>query len=173
MSGFRDVEQFVIPEALFEHSHITLRRFGERCVEGLVLWAGTRHGNTFNVRAALTPAQRAFRSDRGHSVVVGGPELHRIGTWLYAHALRMAVQVHSHPREAYHSEADDAMPITTTAGSLSLVVPEFARGPARLSTYAGYRLSVDGAWIEVPADDLGGLVKIVPRGHAPFLNHRP
>jgi len=85
-------------------------------------------------------------------VVVDGPELHRINVWLYEHEMTLIAQIHSHPTDAYHSETDDAIPIITTPGGLSLVVPDFARGPADLTTYAIFRLSESGDWKELASD---------------------
>ena len=75
---------------------------------------------------------------------VEADELHRLNVWLYENAERLAIQVHSHPTEAFHSDTDDAYPIVTTLGGLSLVVPDFARYGVRGPETALYRLSSAG-----------------------------
>ena len=78
------------------------------------------------------PRQTAYRLSEGLCVRVEGPELHRLNIWLYEHHELLAVQVHAHPTDAYHSETDDTYPIVTTRGGLSLVVQspqKYTRSP--------------------------------------------
>lgn len=162
MSGFEQLAVVRIPDTLLAYSHEALREIGEDEVEGLVLWAGWAQGNVFTVDTVLRPKQRALRGDQGLCVLVDGPEIHRINVWLYKNQRELVAQVHSHPRAAYHSELDDTIPLVTTVGGLSLVVPDFARGPVDLETYAGYRLTGDGNWDEIPAGGLGRLIEVFP-----------
>ena len=60
------------------------------------------------------------------------------------------VQVHTHPGAAYHSATDDAFPILSVPGFLSLVIPRFAQGPAGFDQAFLARLDDDGRWREVP-----------------------
>lgn len=163
MSGLQGVSRVLISSELLEHTHRTLREIGEEEVEGLVLWAGRLEGTAFSVEAVLRPRQRAPRTPTGLCVLVDGAEIHRINTWLFERKMELVAQVHSHPTEAYHSALDDTIPIVTTVGGLSLVVPDFARGPADLATYAGYRLSPDGEWVALAAGSLCRLVQVVPQ----------
>jgi hypothetical protein len=68
--------------------------------------------------------------------------------------LTLLAQIHSHPAEAYHSDTDDAFPIATAAGSLSLVIPDFAARPFALPECAVYRLSATGVWEKLSAWDV-------------------
>lgn len=62
-----------------------------------------------------------------------------------------AARIHSHPGNAYHSKADDANPIISFDGGLSIVVPFFGLGLRRgLDACAVYRHH-DGSWTELPA----------------------
>ena len=71
----------------------------------------------------------------------------------------LAGQVHSHPTDAYHSEVDDHNPLVTLLGSLSLVVPHFARaGRADVLDWAWYRLVGLGRWAELSRADRVELV---------------
>ena len=79
---------------------------------------------------------------------VDGPELHRLNVWLYEARQVVGVQVHSHPGAAYHSETDDAYPIATLDGSLSIVLPFFGRDGFGSTDVAVYRLGQDG-WLEL------------------------
>jgi hypothetical protein len=80
----------------------------------------------------------------GLCVRVEGDELHRLNVWLFEHSENLAVQVHSHPTEAYHSETDNTYPIVTVRGGLSLVVPDFGRAGLLGNGVACYRLGLSG-----------------------------
>jgi hypothetical protein len=56
------------------------------------------------------------------------------------------VQVHTHPREAGHSAIDDRFSLVPATGFLSLVIPDFATGPAGLAGTALARMQPDGTW---------------------------
>jgi hypothetical protein len=58
-------------------------------------------------------------------------------------------QVHTHPREAFHSSTDDAWPIVHLEGFLSLVIPEFALGPVGLEGSYLAEIGPDGEFREI------------------------
>lgn len=160
MTGLAHIKRVLIPGSLFSDGHALLRDIGASAVEGLVLWAGRSEGDVFAVHTVIRPAQRSARGERGLFVAVDGPELHRLGVWLYNERMQLIAQVHTHPTDAYHSEMDDAIPIVTTVGGISLVVPDFATGPAVLETYACYRLDAAGTWRELSNATAGALITI-------------
>jgi proteasome lid subunit RPN8/RPN11 len=63
------------------------------------------------------------------------------------------VQIHTHPGAAYHSSIDDAFPMLTTPGFLSLVIPRFATGPVGFADSFLAQLGDDMRWREVPIAD--------------------
>lgn len=142
---------------MYEH----LACVGQSGYEGLGLWVGTISDETATVETAVVPEQRLIRSASGVGVYVDGAELHRINVWLFEKGLRILAQLHSHPTDAYHSDTDDANALATTVGSLSLVVPNFARAPFDLSQVAAYRLDGRGNWMAVPPRAVSGLIEIV------------
>jgi hypothetical protein len=158
MSGLAHVKKVVVPSVCVEGAYSHLKRVGQECLEGFALWAGVLDGDTFRVRANIIPEQRGLRSDLGVCVVVGGDELHRINVWLYEHGMTLIAQLHSHPDEAYHSTTDDTYPIATANGSLSLVIPDFAREPFSLESCAVYRLLPPRGWVELVGDEAGRLI---------------
>ena len=95
-------------------------------------------------------------------VRVDASELHRLNVWLYEAQQVIGVQVHSHPRDAYHSETDDTYPIATLEGSLSIVLPFFGRDGWKSSGIAAYRLKKEG-WVELPGP-LSDLIEVVASG---------
>jgi hypothetical protein len=50
-------------------------------------------------------------------------------TTLASERRSIRLQAHTHPGAAYHSSRDDTLAILSTPGFLSLVIPNFARGP--------------------------------------------
>src|SRR5258708_7476442 len=92
----------------------TLRSAGAEGYEAFVLWSGRQNGRTFDVRTAHVPQQKSYRLPSGLCVRVEGDELHRLNVWLYESGEVLAVQVHAHPDEAYHSETANAYPIVAT-----------------------------------------------------------
>jgi hypothetical protein len=139
-----EVERFLIPSAIIDHTDRLLRAAGHRRAEMFVLWTGYVSDKTFTAATAYVPEQQAHQLDDGLCVTVSGPALHTLNRWLYEHGQTLAVQVHTHPTEAYHSTTDDTYPIVTQRGGLSLVVPFFAADGVRGSGTALYRLDMRG-----------------------------
>lgn len=160
MSGFLDLVNIQVPLMAADEANEFLRFAGTRGCEGFALWVGKREGSFFYVKETVIPAQTGHVTENGVCVSVGPDELHRLNVWLYTNKMNIIAQLHSHPGSAYHSETDDAFPIATTAGSLSLVIPDFARFPFSLSKCAGYRLTEQGVWSAMSSGQLKKLVTI-------------
>lgn len=62
------------------------------------------------------------------------------------------VQVHTHPREAFHSRTDDEFPIIHKPGFLSLVIPNFGLGPIGFKDAYLTEIQPDGQWRQVTID---------------------
>ncbi|HEY2053445.1 MAG TPA: hypothetical protein VGH14_05875 [Solirubrobacterales bacterium] len=88
---------------------------------------------------------------------VDGDALHELNLWLYEHHETLAVQVHAHPTDAFHSETDDAFPIVTALGGFSIVAADFARKGLLCADTAVYRLSREG-WL--PAGEAVDLIEV-------------
>ena len=145
-----------------------IRSAGQEGYELFVIWSGMSDGDDFNVAEVHVPRQTSYRLESGLCVRVGGSELHRLNTWLYEAHQVVGVQVHSHPTEAYHSETDDAYPVATLEGSLSIVLPFFGRDGWKSSSIAAYRL-IRGIWLEVTGP-LSGLVEVGDNGTSRFFS---
>lgn len=107
------------------------------------------------------PKQHHIRNASGVGVCVDGDELHKLNVWLSGTGLRILAQIHSHPTNAYHSTTDDDFAIATAAGSLSLVIPDFASQPFDLKRTAVYRLNTRGEWFEVKSSEVSRLISVV------------
>jgi hypothetical protein len=72
-----------------------------------------------------------------HTSMCGGYQIDDqwLTTFWFALARRrksVRVQVHTHPREAFHSPIDDEWALIDTPGFLSLVIPHYGLGPVGL-----------------------------------------
>lgn len=161
MTDLLRVDTIHVPRDVIEAVHQHLRDAGSMLCEGVAFWAGTVVETVFEVQAALVPAQIGSRTEGGVAVTVTGDELFRMNVWLHKNRMTVVAQLHSHPSEAYHSETDDDFSIMTQSGGLSIVVPDFARGPFSLKTAAVYRLDHRGRWGELDPSEAARLIKIL------------
>ena len=130
-----------------------LRQGGEWQNETAVLWLGKRTTSAETVIEVFRPQQV---SDRDFFQIP--PEAMRaLLTYLREKRLSILAQIHSHPAEAFHSEADDKWAIVRHIGALSLVVPWFA-SRTEVATFlthiAAYQLDSIDRWQEVTASDV-------------------
>ena len=154
------VAVFQIPNEVVRVSEDALKRAGRDGHELFVLWTGTVAGQVFRVEHTYVPTQRSYRDDSGVCVRVEGPELHRLNRWLYEHSQVLAIQIHTHPDEAYHSDTDNTYPIVTSLGGLSVVVPDFCRKGLRSPGAVVYRLRSNG-WEQLSAETAQDLLQVV------------
>lgn len=158
--GFLGITRFDVSKACLDATYRLLRRAGRGGYEGVVLWPGRRDGPRISIEEALVPRQTVFRSEYGLGYRVDEDELARIADHLADNQLVLPAQVHSHPGEAYHSEADDTDPIVATLGGLSIVVPDFASGPPVPAAWAVYRLFPAEGWVELTSDEVRDLITL-------------
>ncbi len=124
-----------------------LREAGAEGFERFVFWSGQSDGaGFFDVQTVHVPRQQSFKTPNGLLVRVDGADLHRLNAWLYEHGHVLAVQVHAHPTDAYHSDTDDTFPIITMEGGISIVVPDFCRDGLAAEGTVIYRLRPEG-WV--------------------------
>jgi hypothetical protein len=122
----------------------SLRVAGRNGDELFVLWSGHQDGDVFAIRSGHVPHQTAYKTPDGLCVMIEGEALHELNSWLFNAKETLAVQIHCHPDDAYHSETDDRYPIVTALGGASIVIPEFCRNGLFDANTALYRLSEKG-----------------------------
>lgn len=154
------ISRFRVPGPVLDRTEAQLRAAGTDGYEVFVLWTGVITGEAFDVITPHVPKQTSYRLDTGLCVRVAGDELHRLNRWMFEAGEILGVQVHSHPTDAYHSETDDAYPMVTLLGGLSIVVPQFGRDGIKGPGTAAYRLSVEG-WIQVGPAGVGEVLEVV------------
>lgn len=153
------VYKFEIDPAVIATTLRVLQSFGRHGCEGLVLWIGEISEGHARINRAFVPDQRPVKSEEGVGYFVESEALFDLNRKLSETGLRLIAQVHSHPTEAYHSEADDRYAIVTADGGLSLVVPNFGEAPADPTLWAVYRLS-NGLWRELDETEARSLLNM-------------
>lgn len=156
------LRHITVKRSTIEQMLKTMREFGSHGWEVLVLWLGEIEPNTgmAHVTQAFVPKQKAISNEDGVGYFVNGETLFQLNRDLSETGLRLIAQVHSHPRKAYHSEADDRYAIVTAEGGLSLVVQNFGSAPAHPSAWAVYRLH-GRDWRELSTRDVGSLFEVI------------
>ena len=125
-----------------------LREGGERDIETVVLWLGHATAEVTQITEAYRPDQEAA-FDRFH---ISSEAMRAVMAHLRKTRAKIVAQVHSHPREAFHSAADDEWAIVRHAGAHSLVVPNFAEDTTLNNFFdqvAAYELSSDDRWMHI------------------------
>jgi hypothetical protein len=158
----KGLQRIAVKRLMIEDMLQTMRDFGAHGWEVLVLWLGEvdTSGKVGKVVQAFVPKQKPISSEDGVGYFVDGQTLFQLNRELSQTGLRLIAQVHSHPTEAYHSDADDRYAIVTVDGGLSLVVPDFGRAEADPKAWAVYRLQ-GARWQEVGKREVETLFEIV------------
>jgi hypothetical protein len=141
----RSGSSLVLPTKVLEDAR---EFFEERGTFGL---EGTAMIKTGAGVELVVPRQRASRNAYGHVNV----EVPREGQMDLVRALASdeiyVARIHSHPGGAFHSAADDANPVISFEGGISIVVPYFGLGLRHgLDACAVYRFQGD-EWVELAA----------------------
>jgi len=142
--------------------HETIRLLQEaRDRECVLLWLGRREGGGQRVIEVYHPIQKAS-ADYFEIPRDGMMELM---DRLRSQGLYVVSQVHSHPKEAFHSRADDRWAIVRHCGALSIVLPWFATGATLenfLEVAAVYQLDTANVWQPLRETPLTGAIRITP-----------
>ncbi|MHB1069564.1 MAG: Mov34/MPN/PAD-1 family protein [Gemmatimonadaceae bacterium] len=136
-----------------------LQETGSTRVECVVLWLGRRAGDSIVVTECYRPKQEA----RADFFRIPPASMLELKAHLRRERLMVAAQVHTHPRDAFHSAADDAWAIIRHEGALSLVLPQFALKTDE-GTFADdvkvFRLNARNVWCEVPAPEVDACLEL-------------
>lgn len=124
--------------------------------ERMVVWGAvaSRAGQHLECRSIYVPDQVSIHTEDGLAVLIGDEALRELNRSLNQRGEVLAVQVHAHPDDAYHSDTDDRLAVATTLGALSIVVPAFAAGGLDVARgWAAHRLTSHG-WSVVDLDEV-------------------
>jgi len=138
-----------------------LKQAGTQHVECVVLWLAKNQVETLDVQTVYRPQQVAEKD----FFRIPQESMMELMAYLRQNRLMVAAQVHTHPRRAFHSLADDTWAIIRHVGGLSLVIPEFARTTSAESftrNAAVFKLSGNNIWDEIRARDLTHYFQVTP-----------
>jgi hypothetical protein len=141
---------FQITSTVVEQSLEFFRQQGRRGHEGVVLWPATLSESAAIITSPLIPRQITSRL----SFTIPHEENFRILEELNRRRMVVPIQIHSHPQEAFHSEADDEYAFIKHEGAISIVIPYFADFPDRdfLHHAVFFSLSERGIWELLPSN---------------------
>jgi hypothetical protein len=160
LKGYLDVTTVHLPFECLQKAFVSLRKTGELGVEGVALFVGKKVMHNFYVERTLIPEHTSHSVEEGLYYLISSDELYRLNKYLYEQSLRLIAQIHSHPKEAYHSEADDKNAIVTSIGGLSIVVRNFAAGPISMDECAVFRLNRYNEWKQLSKNEINELIRI-------------
>jgi len=153
-------ELLEITQSSVEQTLHSLQQAGNRDAEGVVLWLGRRQGGLIRVVEAYVPE---YESDYDY-FSIPRDSMALLLRHLGVTKTFLAAQVHSHPRRAFHSKADDEWAIVRHVGALSLVVPNFASTTTTttfIRDIAAFSLNEHNEWIEIPPPETRRIITIV------------
>jgi hypothetical protein len=153
-------EALILSRDLIATTLASLRMAGTTRKEGIVLWLGRRErAGEIRVVEVYVPDHEA-ESDY---FWIPPESMQTLLRHLQETNTFIASQVHSHPKKAFHSDADDRWAIVRHLGALSLVVPHFAQDTTVdtfLQDIAAFRLTVQNKWDELTPLDRTAFLKI-------------
>jgi hypothetical protein len=138
-----------LPDALLTATFDQFRACGDGQRECVAYWcAGIATPDV------LTRVVHPEHTAAGDGYQVHDPWVMQFFVSLHQRQETVRVQIHTHPRWAGHSWIDDAYALVPAAGFLSLVVPDFALGPAGLDATHLVEMTVNGDWAERNPEDV-------------------
>ncbi|MDG7001473.1 MAG: Mov34/MPN/PAD-1 family protein [Nitrososphaerota archaeon] len=145
---------YSVHRSVIDASHDFLHRVGSQGCEGTGLWIGhSISENSIRITRFFAPEQICTKTQFGISVDLT-PCAHLLLTDNLRPGELFYARIHSHPARAYHSQKDDANPILTHEGAISIVVPNFAQQPIDLGRCAIYRLEHGRGWLSLSAAEI-------------------
>jgi hypothetical protein len=155
------IARVVVPKRLVASTLRSIRWAGRCGKERVVLWLGRRTDAAIDVVRVHVPKQVSGRD----VFRIPPPSMRALMELLRTENLMVAAQVHSHPREAFHSQADDEWAIVRHVDALSLVLPYFGRrvtAASFLRDAATFRLTAENIWEQVEATMLAERIEVTP-----------
>ena len=136
--------RYRVPAALLHETFEHFRRCGAGRRECQVVWT-----SAWREPAVIGGAVHPRHAAHGAGFHVDGAWLNDLWMELARRSEGIRVQIHTHPRRAFHSRTDDAYPMIHQPGFLSLVIPNFAIGAIGLDGAYLAEIGEDGRWREV------------------------
>ena len=137
-----------LPRRMLEESFTMFRACGANCRECQVFWL-----SEWTSPSKLTKVVHPKHKSSMHGLAIDDRWIGDFWNHLVERGLGVRVQIHTHPYEAFHSQTDDEFPLLFDVGFLSLVIPNFAQGPAGFDDAYLTEIQLDGRWKQVPISE--------------------
>ncbi len=148
------IDQLIIPAHCLETTLEGLALGRDR--EMVAYWIGTPVAApeaSIATAVVTTVAFPRIESSDNHFRVVDG-QMGLVSTWCAERGLWVLAQVHTHPTDEPHSEADECWPLSHRPGFLSVIIPFFAQfSTIAYPHWRAYELIGSGKWNEVNPDE--------------------
>ena len=132
----KNITRYHIPNSILYDTLSRLRTIGVDCKEGIAYWSGILDKNeAFVSRVIFADDYPEFQNEE-YFAKVSLDAAFKIGEAIHEKNELLFAQIHTHPREAFHSFVDDRYPISHRIGFVSIVVPNFAQNVTSLSECA-------------------------------------
>jgi hypothetical protein len=151
--------KYKVPLPILQATADALRRVGEGRKEAVALWQGKILSDTeAQVSKLLIPRQ--ITGPRHFNIPMD--ERLRIMDEINKVVEFILIQLHTHPKEAFHSEADDRYAVTKHLHAISIVVPDFGMRWAGNLAHASVHLNLGrGVWQTLATGDVARLFEII------------
>jgi hypothetical protein len=136
---------FELQPGILDRTFAYFRDCGRGCRECQVLWT-----SSWDAPTVITSAVHSKHLAYGDGFILDDAWLSKFWLDLAENNHGIRIQVHTHPRAAFHSPTDDRFPIIHKPGFLSLVIPNFGLGPVGFDGAYLAEVQLDGNWREVP-----------------------
>jgi hypothetical protein len=146
--------RYQVPAALLSETFDRFRRCGRGQRECQLLWT-----SEWTQPAIISRVVHPQHLSRAGGFELDSDWINLLWLELIRTGRGIRVQVHTHPKEAFHSGIDDDYPIIHSSGFLSLVIPDFATGPVGFDRAYLAEIIPDGTWREVSPDSRLAIIK--------------
>ena len=127
------ITQYHIPHSIFNDTLSQLRKVGDDYKEGIAYWPGILDKNEAIVTRVIFADNYPEFQNEEYFARVSLDTVFKIGDEIHDKNEILLAQIHTHPREAFHSYVDDTYPISHRIGFVSIVIPNFAQNVTLLS----------------------------------------
>ena len=129
----RNIIRYHIPHSILSDTLSHLRKIGYDYKEGVAYWSGILNKYEAIVTRVIFADNYPEFQNEEYFARVSLDTAFKIGNEMHDKNEILLAQIHTHPREAFHSFIDDTHPISHRIGFVSIVIPDFAQNVNLLS----------------------------------------
>ena len=153
------ITRYKVPQPILRSTADALRQVGQGRKEAVALWQGKILSDTeAQVSKLIIPKQitgpRHFNIPMNERLRIMD-DINKVGEFIL-------IQLHTHPEQAFHSEADDRYAVTKHLHAISIVIPNFGMRWTGNLAHASVHLNLgQGVWQTLTAGDVARLFEII------------